>query len=94
MKLTRIVAHDPRCREAGDGKVYNVREALRRHPYATPHSCLPGQWSYGTVVMVEEALPPHRYELSMTWPAGFPRALCMVCRDPHAEELAAERAQS
>jgi hypothetical protein len=84
MATSIIVAHDTRCPEAM-GPSLSAEKGVRDAPYARPHSCLPGGWTRGPVVNVEVSVPPHAYEPTML--PGSPRALCAVCRDPHAEEM-------
>lgn len=87
MASTKTVAHDPQCRDNPQGKPMAVALAIELAPFADPHSCLPGQWSRGTVILTEESVGPHTYQTSMSWPAGASRALCMLCRTTHDEEF-------
>lgn len=86
MASTVTIAHDTRCSEAV-GPSLSADKGVKAAPYARPHSCLPGGFTRGPVVNVEVSVPPHAYEPTMLWPAGEPRALCAVCRDPHANEM-------
>lgn len=83
MPTSRVVVHDPGCR-AASGAVIAAAAAVRQEPHAFPHAaCLPGGWTRLTVVLERQAVAPHEYQPSMIWPAGQPRALCAVCRNPY-----------
>lgn len=45
-------------------------------------------WDMPTVRLEEADMEPHKYEVSMIWPAGEKRALCLKCHTngPHLGE--------
>lgn len=80
--------HSSMCPD-GRGRETITRAQLRtwRHLDPVSHRCLYGH-TFGPAVETfyvqpAEEHPEHDYELSMSWPGGAPRPLCMVCHGDH-----------